>query len=108
MRGSRRALVVAASFMTLGIAAGGMFSAGPVSAGVNVDITVAPPAPRVEVVPPHRSGYVWAPGYWEWRGHEHVWVSGRWMAERHGYRWVPDRWEQHGDRWHRYPGHWER
>ncbi len=107
MKVSRRALV-AASFMTLGIAAGGMFSPDPVSAGVSVDITVAPPAPRVEVVPAPRPGYVWAPGFWEWRGHEHVWVSGHWMAERHGYHWVPDRWEQHGAQWHHYPGHWER
>jgi hypothetical protein len=47
------------------------------SAGVNVDIDVAPPAPRVEVVPAARPGWVWAPGYWAWRGREHVWVGGR-------------------------------
>jgi hypothetical protein len=107
MKVSRRALV-AASLMTLGLAAGGMFLPGPVSAGVSVDINVAPPAPQVEVVPPPRAGYVWAPGFWEWRGHEHVWVRGRWVGERHGYHWVPDRWEQHGERWHHNPGHWER
>ena len=28
----------------------------------------APPAPRVEHEPPHRDGYVWAPGYWDWNG----------------------------------------
>ena len=80
----------------------------PAMASAAVDIIVAPPAPRVEVVPPPRAGYVWAPGYWAWRGHEHVWVSGRWLAERHGYHWVPDRWEQRGDHWHYYHGYWER
>lgn len=114
MRGSRRAmvgrraLVVGLPFLALGIAAGGLFAAAPASAAVGVEITVAPPAPRVEVVPGPRPGYVWAPGYWEWRHHEHVWVSGRWIGERHGYHWVPDRWEQHGERWHHYEGHWER
>ena len=73
-----------------------------------IDITVAPPAPQVEVVPPPRVGYVWAPGFWEWRGGAHVWVPGRWMGERRGYHWVPDRWEQRGPRWHHAEGHWER
>ena len=52
---------------------------------VSIDIDVAPPAPRVEVIPAPRAGYVWAPGYWEWRDSAHVWIPGRWMGERHGY-----------------------
>ena len=51
---------------------------------------------RVEEVPPPRAGYVWAPGFWEWRGGRHVWVGGHWIGERRGYHWVPDRWEQRG------------
>lgn len=78
------------------------------SAGVSVDIEVAPPPVRIETVPAPRAGYVWAPGYWEWRGHEHVWVDGRWIGERKGYHWVPDRWEPHGSRYHYEPGHWVR
>jgi hypothetical protein len=78
------------------------------SAGVSVDIEVAPPPVRIETVPAPRVGYVWAPGYWEWRGHEHVWVDGRWIGERKGYHWVPDRWEPHGSRYHYEPGHWVR
>ena len=35
------------------------------SAGVAIDIDVAPPPVRIETVPPPRVGYVWAPGYWE-------------------------------------------
>src|SRR5271167_2121479 len=32
------------------------------SAGVVVDIDIAPPPIRIETVPPSRVGYVWAPG----------------------------------------------
>jgi hypothetical protein len=78
------------------------------SAGVVVDIDVAPPAPRVEVLPPPRAGFVWAPGYWAWRNGAHVWIGGHWIAERRGYHWVPDRWEQVGPHWHYWRGHWER
>ena len=77
------------------------------SARVHVDIGVAPPAAQVEVVPAARRGYLWGPGYWNWRGHRHVWVHGRWIHERHGYRWSPERWEQRGDRWHFDRGHWD-
>ena len=40
-------------------------------------ITVAPPAPQVEVVPMAPSPrHVWIPGHWQWRPpmHRHVWV----------------------------------
>ena len=84
-------------------------AASSVSPGaVSIDIDVAPPAPRVEVVPAMRAGYVWAPGYWEWRDSAHVWIPGRWIGERHGFHWVPDRWDQAGGHWHHFPGHWER
>jgi hypothetical protein len=94
----------------IGVSLAGSVVVAPVvaSAAVGIDINVAPPAPRVEVVPPPRPGYVWAPGFYEWRGGAHVWVPGRWMGERHGYHWVPDRWEQRGDHWHHWRGHWER
>jgi hypothetical protein len=78
------------------------------SARVYVDIDVAPPPARVEVVPGPRVGYVWAPGYWNYSGHRHVWVGGRWYHERHGRHWVNDRWDQRGDRWHHDRGHWDR
>ena len=83
--------------------------AAPIVASAEREITtsLSPPPPRIERVRP-REGFVWAPGYWEWRGHEHVWVAGRWMGERRGYHWVPDRWEQRGPHWHHEAGHWER
>jgi hypothetical protein len=77
-------------------------------AGVGIDIEIAPPAPRVEVVPAPRRGHVWAPGYWDYRGRTHVWVPGHWVGERRGYHWAPDHWEQRGPRWHHERGHWER
>jgi hypothetical protein len=77
-------------------------------ARVYVDVDVAPPPPRVEVVPAARVGYVWAPGYWEWRGRRHVWVNGNWVRERRGYHWRPHRWEEHEGRWRFDRGRWER
>ena len=73
-----------------------------------VGIVVAPPPPRVVVVPEARVGYVWAPGYWRWNGHEHVWIEGGWLPERRGEHWVPDRWEERGGRWQFEEGHWAR
>lgn len=90
------------------IAAATLAVAALSAAGVVVEVGVAPPAPQVEVVPVVRPGYVWAPGYWAWRGHRHVWVRGHYIRERRGYHWVPDAWVQVGPRWHYAPGHWER
>ena len=66
--------------------AGGVAYTPPVEARtfVDLDINVAPPAPRYEQVVV-RPGYVWAPGYWRWDGHgHHVWVGGYYMHERAG------------------------
>jgi hypothetical protein len=93
---------------TLLLAATASMSPAVSSAAVDIDIDVAPPPARVEVVPGPRAGFVWAPGFWEWRGHEHVWVGGRWMRERRGYHWVPDTWVGNGPHYHYARGHWER
>lgn len=77
-------------------------------ARVNVDINVGPPPPRVVVAPAPRPGYVYAPGYWRWNGHQHVWIDGRYMHERHGQHWVADGWVQRGPHYHYVPGHWAR
>jgi hypothetical protein len=78
------------------------------SAGIAIDIDVAPPPIRVETVPDPRVGYVWAPGFWEWRDGAHVWIPGHHIREHRGYRWVPDHWDQRGPHWHHERGHWER
>jgi hypothetical protein len=90
------------------VAAGALGAPQVSSAAVVVDVDVAPPAPQVEVVPAARPGYVWAPGFWAWRGGQHVWVRGHWLGERRGYHWVPDAWVPAGPHWHYAPGHWER
>jgi hypothetical protein len=100
----RRTTLLVAVLLSAGAIAAPTLS----SAGVAIDIDVAPPAPQVEVVPAARAGYVWAPGYWGWGGHAHVWHRGYWIRERPGYHWAPDAWVQAGPHWHYAPGHWER
>ena len=80
----------------------------PASAAVGIYLDVAPPAPRVEIVPAARSGFVWAPGYWDYRNGRHAWVKGHWVRERHGMFWHPDRWEQRDGRWVLQRGAWNR
>jgi hypothetical protein len=80
----------------------------PALARTYVDITIAPPPPRVEPLPPPRAGYVWVPGVWAWNGHRHVWHRGHWIGERYGYSYVPPRWTRHGERWRYDDGRWER
>lgn len=79
------------------------------AARVGVDINIgAPPPPRVEVVPAPRPGYLWAPGYWDWRGGRHYWVRGNWVRERRGYAYHHPEWVQEGGRWHLNHGGWVR
>jgi hypothetical protein len=86
----------------------GAISACVVEPARGYDVAVAPPEPRVVVQPEVRLGYVWAPGYWRWSGHEHVWVDGRYLHERRGYRYHPAHWEERHGRYHFEEGHWER
>jgi hypothetical protein len=83
-----------------------LWTALPASAAL-IDIEIAPPAPRHEVLPPPRSGFVWAPGFWEWRGREHVWVAGHWERERRGHHWVPAHWDEHNGHYRFMEGHWD-
>ena len=87
------------------VAAMGTFSL-PASTAVYVE--VAPPAPRVEVMPAPRYGYTWAPGYWDWRGNRHFWVAGHWERDRPGYAFVPHRWVERDGRWYMERHGWER
>ena len=70
--------------------------AAPVGVGFSVGIP-APPSLRAEVIGYRPGlGYVWIPGYWDWRGSSYFWVGGRWSLPpyRHAY-WVAPRWERH-------------
>jgi hypothetical protein len=75
---------------------------------VDIDVRIAPPAPRHEAMPGHRPGHVWTPGYWDWRGKRHVWVSGSWVRERPGYVYTRPTWVNDNGRWHLYRGAWAR
>lgn len=82
-------------------------SPASMAAGKEVTVDVAPPAERHELAPKARDGYVWAPGYWAWRGRFYTWTSGTWIVTHGGQHWVADRWEPQGSQWHYSPGHWE-
>ena len=85
------------------------FAAVPLAALARpVVITVAPPAPRHEVVPAPRRGYAWAPGHWEWRHQRHVWVAGHWVRARPGYAYEAPRWVHNNGRWQMEEGRWAR
>ena len=75
------------------------------SMGGEITSDVAPPPARVERFEP-RDGYIWAPGYWEWKGTAYHWVSGTYLLEHRGAHWVADRWEPAGPHWQRVAGHW--
>jgi YXWGXW repeat-containing protein len=93
--------------LTVVAVASAMFSAAAVAAPV-IDVRVAPPPPRTEVVPAARAGYVWVPGYWDWRGHRYVWMRGHWERARRGFVYREPRWEQRGDHWFLNRGEWAR
>lgn len=90
------------------VAAAALGAGAPVLARTNVDIivNVAPPPVRVERVPVPRVGFVWVPGYWDYRGHKHHWIRGAWVRERPGYYYHPHRWVEVDGRWHMRPGAW--
>lgn len=94
------------AFLTAAIAA--TLGATAVPASAATIITIAPPAPRHEIVPPDRAGYTWSPGYWDYRGHRHVWVAGQWMRDRRGYAYHAPQWVENNGRWTLQRGNWAR
>ena len=99
----RNLALVAAAAATVGFAA----TPSP-SVAAEIYFNVAPPPPRVEVIPAPRAGWVWAPGYWDLRGHRHHWVGGHWVRVRHGYRFVEPRWYEREGRWYLERPRWSR
>ena len=104
-----------AKWLSAGVVAGACLMGTPhgvsvASARPIIDVRIAPPAPRVEVVPARPSPrHVWTHGYWAWNGHAHYWVPGRYMVQRPGYAWREQRWEEksHGH-WRSHDGGWYR
>ena len=103
-------LLAATAVFVPAVMAPAMFT--PAAAEFDVRIDIAPPAPRYEVVPAPRAGYVWAPGHWQWDGRHHVWTAGRWEVSRPGYRFVEPRWERYyeggRERWRYQTSRWDR
>src|SRR3569623_872211 len=69
-------------------------TAAPAIAQAVIIAPVAPPPPRVEVLPAPRAGYVWDQGRWRWRHGRYKWAPGHWQPLRAGYHWVPGHWVQ--------------
>jgi hypothetical protein len=105
MNSVRKALILIPAMMCMSAAAG--FLPGVAGAATRTVSDVAPPPPRIENVP-HRDGYVWAAGHWEWNGHSWNWTDGSYLVEQRHAQWIPDAWEQAGAQWRYVPGHWER
>ena len=80
----------------------------PAYAAVGVQIYISPPASRIETIPEQRAGYLWAPGYWDYRGSKHVWVNGYSMRQRRGYVYQPHHWVEHKGGWRLEKGRWDR
>ena len=90
------------------IALGAATAPLPAMAQAHFEVVIgsAPPAPIYERIPGPRHGYVWAPGYWEWRGHRHDWVPGRYIAARPGYVYAPPSWHHGRSGWYMEPARW--
>lgn len=95
-------------FLAAACVAGAALTGAGHSYAADVWVRVGPPAPRVEVVPPHRRGYTWAPGHWEWRHGRYTWQAGTWMRERPGYVYTQPMWVERNGRWYRQGGAWAR
>jgi len=74
---------------------------------VEYEINIAPPAPRVDVVPAPREGFIYEPGYWGYDGRQYVWVDGQFIARREGHTYTPHVFERRGEHWMFRGGHWD-
>lgn len=80
----------------------------PVMAADTIIVRHGPPPMRDEMTPPPRSGYVWVPGYWDWRHGRHQWTKGHWEKERRGYVYHQPQWRERDGRWEMNRGRWDR
>lgn len=107
MKSTRIFRVGAASLLLAGALLGGCVVAPAPGYYRGAVVTVAPPAPLVEVVGVAPApGYLWFGGYWNWVGNRHVWVAGHWGPGRPGYYWVPHAWVPAAGGWRLARGHW--
>jgi hypothetical protein len=103
-----------ARWLSASVVAGACLIASPhgirtASAAPVVDVRIAPPAARVEVVPARPSPHhFWVHGYWGWSEGRHVWVPGRYEVERRGYEYREPRWESAHGHYRFHDGYWHR
>lgn len=104
------------TWLSCGVVAGVCALVSPTTGGIAtasadpiVDVRVAPPRPRVEVIPARPSpNHFWIHGHYAWNGREHYWVPGRYEVSRPGYGWREARWEGGGGHYHYVEGGWYR
>jgi hypothetical protein len=80
----------------------------PPEAARRVQVTVAPPADRVEVIPVRPSpAYSWIHGHWSWDGSGYRWVGGHWgFVPRESHEWVHGHWYRSGNYYFYASGYW--
>jgi hypothetical protein len=76
---------------------------------VRVFADVAPPALRFEpYVAPPGVGFVWTPGYYDYRANNYVWVGGSWnRPPQVGLGWIEPHYVHVGARFVLQPGRWD-
>jgi hypothetical protein len=87
---------------------GGFALAAQARTSVDFYVNVAPPPVYYEAVPAPRPGFVWVPGYWDWRATRYHWIGGHWVRARPGYVYYGPRWHAVGSRWYVDRGGWRR
>jgi hypothetical protein len=97
--------------LLLPVAAAGLMLTGVVgekTASAEEVVSVAPPAPRVELVSAAPSAnHFWAPGYWRYHHlYGHQWQPGSWQVRRPGYAWTQPTWGRAGGGWAFRRGGW--
>ena len=71
----------------------------PLVSSAAIYVEVAPPAPRHEIVPAPREGYVWAPGHYVYRHGQYRWIPGKYVREVRGRYYHPGHWVERDGRW---------
>ena len=70
-------------------------------------VTLAPPAPMVETVPPAPDADAyWIPGHWQWTGNDYLWRDGHWERARANMVYQRASWDWDGAAWVFHPGRW--
>ena len=92
--------------LALGLAGSATIAAAASTSG-EIEIQIAPPADRVEVIPAPREGYIYERGHYDWDGGRYVWHEGHFIQKREGHVYRPYALEHRGDRWYYRRGHWD-